>query len=253
MKAMLRWFAGVSALGLSAAAFAQSSAVVNPEYEELRETLDGSLGGATQGQLSVERIRPSAMDGMLEVTLNSGEVLFTDPDGEFMLTGDLLRTGPQGFVNLSAETRKEQNAERVAAVPDEEVITFSPEGEVRATISVFTDVDCTFCRRLHGDMDEILDHGIKVRYLAYPRGGTSAGSYGKMLSVWCSDDRQRALTQAKHGQNVPERDCDNPVLKHYELGNQIGITGTPAIVLPDGTVVPGYADLDRLTDLVFDQ
>ncbi|MEX1198459.1 MAG: DsbC family protein [Pseudohongiellaceae bacterium] len=253
MKAMLRWFAGVSALGLSAAVFAQSSAVVNPEYEALRDTLDSSLGGATRGQLSVQRIRPSAMDGMLEVTLNSGEVLFTDPDGEFMLTGDLLRTNAQGFVNLSAETRKEQNIARVAAVPDEEVITFSPDGDVRATISVFTDVDCTFCRRLHGDMDEILGHGIEVRYLAYPRGGTSAASYGKMLSVWCSDDRKRALTQAKNDQNLPERNCDNPVLKHYELGNQVGISGTPAIILQDGTVVPGYAGLDRLTSLVFGQ
>lgn len=251
MKAMLRWFAGVSALGLSAVAFAQSSAVENPEYDALRETLDSSLGGATQGQLSVERIRPSPMEGLMEVTLNSGEVLFTDPDGDFMLTGDMLRTGPEGFVNLSAETRKEQSIERVAAVPDEEVITFSPDGEVRATISVFTDVDCTFCRRLHGDMDDILELGIEVRYLAYPRGGTSADSYGKMLSVWCADDRQRALTQAKHGQNVPERDCDNPVLEHYELGNQLGISGTPAIVLPDGTVVPGYVDVDRLTTLVF--
>ena len=74
-----------------------------------------------------------------------------------------------------------------------------------------------------------------------------------MLSVWCSDDPQRALTQAKHGQNVPERDCENPVMKHYELGNQIGISGTPAIVLPDGTVVPGYVDVDRLTTLVFGQ
>lgn len=253
MKAMLRWFAGICALGLSAAAFAQSSAVDNPGYEALRDTLNRSLGGATQGQLSVQRIRPSPMEGMLEVTLNSGEVLLTDPDGEFMLTGDLLRTSPQGFVNLSARTRQQQNAERVAAIPEEEVISFTPDGEVRATISVFTDVDCTFCRRLHGDIDEILEHGIKVRYLAYPRGGTSADSYGKMLSVWCADDRQRALTQAKHGQNVPERDCDNPVLKHYELGNRLGITGTPAIVLPDGTVVPGYVDVDRLTTMVFGQ
>lgn len=253
MKAMLRRFAGICALGLPGLAMAQSSAVVDSGHEALKETLDQSLGGATQGQLSVQSIRTSPMDGLLEVTLNSGEVLFTDPEGQFLLTGDMLRTGPDGFVNLTAETRKQQNAEQIAAIPEDEVITFSPDGDVRATISVFTDVDCTFCRRLHGDIGEILDHGIRIRYLAYPRGGTSAGSYGKMLSVWCADDRQQAMTQAKNGQNLPERDCENPVLRHYELGNRVGITGTPAIVLPDGTVAPGYASVDRLTALVFGQ
>ncbi|MGM0632106.1 MAG: DsbC family protein [Pseudomonadota bacterium] len=252
MKAMSRSLVSVCVLGLSGPLLAQSSAVENPGHDALRDTLDQSLGGATQGQLSVEQIRPAPMDGLMEVTLNSGEVLFTDPEGRYMITGDMLMTDDDGFVNLSAETRNERNAERVAAIPDSEVIEFAPD-DVKATISVFTDVDCTYCRRLHGDIDDILDNGIRVRYLAYPRGGTSAGSYGKMLSVWCSDDRQRALTQAKHGQNVPERDCENPVMKHYELGNQLGISGTPAIVMPDGTVVPGYLDVDRLTALVFDQ
>ncbi len=252
MKAMSRSLVSVCVLGLSSPLLAQSSAVESPGHDALRDTLDQSLGGATEGQLSVEQIRPAPMDGLMEVTLNSGEVLFTDPEGRYMITGDMLMTDNDGFVNLSAETRNERNAERVAAIPDSEVIEFAPD-DVQATISVFTDVDCTYCRRLHGDIEDILDNGIRVRYLAYPRGGTSAGSYGKMLSVWCSDDRQRALTQAKHGQNVPERDCDNPVMKHYELGNQLGISGTPAIVMPDGTVVPGYLDVDRLTALVFDQ
>lgn len=253
MNAMLQCLAGISALILSAATFAQSSSVDNREYEALRDTLDNSLGGATQGQLSVSRIRPSPMEGLMEVTLNSGEVLFTDRDGQFMLTGDMLRTSDSGFINLSARTRRQQNIDLVADIPDEEVITFTPDGEVRASVSVFTDVDCTYCRRLHGDIEEILEQGIEVRYLAYPRGGTAAGSYGKMLSVWCSDDRQRALTQAKHGQSIPERNCENAVMQHYELGNRIGISGTPAIVLPDGQVVPGYVDVERLTSLVFGQ
>ena len=239
-------------LALPGTALAQSS-VADPEIESLRETLNQSLGSATQGQLGVQRIRTSPMEGMYEVTLNSGEVLYTDPEGRFMITGDMLQTRPDGFVNLSAAVRQEQNAVLVNEVPDNQTITFTPDSEVEATISVFTDVDCTFCRRLHGDIDQILDRGIEVRYLAYPRGGTSAGSYGKMLSVWCSDDRHEALTQAKHGQNVPERNCDNPVMQHYELGNRIGITGTPAIVLPSGQVVAGYAGLEQLTSAVLGQ
>lgn len=245
-------FAAICLPVLHGQAIAQSSAVDTSDYPELRETLNRSLGGATQGQLSVDQIRPTPMDSLLEVILNSGEVLFTDPDGRYMITGDMLMTNPEGFVNLSAQTRQQQNAQRIAAVPEEELIVFAPD-EPRSTITVFTDVDCTYCRRLHGDIEQIMANGIAVRYLAYPRGGQSAESYDKMVSVWCADDRQRAITRAKHGQNLPERDCEHPVQEHFELGNRLGITGTPAIVLPDGTLVPGYLDVDRLTSLVLDE
>jgi thiol:disulfide interchange protein DsbC len=86
--------------------------------------------------------------------------------------------------------------------------------------------------------------------MAYPRGGANADSYDKMISVWCSDDRHKSLAQAKNGQNLPTRDCENPVLKHHAMGNQLGITGTPALVMPDGTLVPGYMDVDRLTAML---
>ena len=122
--------------------------------------------------------------------------------------------------------------------------------ETRATLTVFTDVDCTYCRALHKDVEALVAKGIEVRYLAYPRGGEAAGSYEKMISVWCSQDRHKSLTQAKNGQNLPTRDCETPVLEHYELGNQIGISGTPALIFPDGRLIPGYMDVDRLVAML---
>lgn len=222
------------------------------EYRELREALNHSLGVATQGQLMVATVRETPVDGLVEVTLSSGEVLFSDSTGRYLFTGDLLRTSEQGFVNVSADNRRQQNAELVASLPSEQVITFAP-AEVRATVTVFTDVDCTYCRRLHHDVDEINAHGIAVRYVAYPRGGPQSAAWDKMISVWCSDDRQQAITQAKNGQNLPTRECTHPVMEHYELGNRVGVTGTPAIVLENGTVVPGYMDVDRLVTLVLGQ
>jgi thiol:disulfide interchange protein DsbC len=130
------------------------------------------------------------------------------------------------------------------------MIIFTPETEVKATLTVFTDVDCTYCRALHRDIDMILEKGIQVRYLAYPRGGENAESYDKMLSVWCSDDRHKTLTQAKNGQNLPKRNCESPVLTHYFLGNELGISGTPALVFPDGRVIPGYVEVDRLVTML---
>lgn len=220
------------------------------QYSELRQILNQSLGGATQGQLSVVGIRQTRLDGILEVSLNSGEVLFSDASGQYLITGDMLMTSESGFVNLSAETRREQNMALVAAIPDEQTIRFTPD-DTRASITVFTDVDCTYCRRLHHDIDEIMGHGIEIKYIAFPRGGQQSDAYQKMVSVWCADDRHRALTQAKNGQNLPIRECDNPVMEHFQIGSRVGISGTPALVMPDGSLIPGYADVDRLVELTF--
>ncbi len=225
----------------------------NPEaYRELRQALNHSLGVATQGQLTVVSVRETPVDGLVEVTLSSGEVLFSDSTGRYLFTGDMLMTSEQGFVNVSADTRRQQNAELVANLPSDQLITFAPD-DVQATVTVFTDVDCTYCRRLHHDVDEINARGIAIRYIAYPRGGPQSAAWDKMISVWCSDDRHRAITQAKNGQNLPTRECTHPVMEHYELGNRVGISGTPAMVLENGTVVPGYMDVDRLVTLVLGQ
>jgi thiol:disulfide interchange protein DsbC len=233
--------------------FAQSGTVNDASDDALvKERLSQALAGASQGQLSVASLRETPMPGLLQVELNTGEVLFTDRTGEFLLTGDLFRTIEGGLVNLSNEARKQKTVELIAAIPEQEMIVFRP-AEVKATIDVFTDVDCTYCRKLHGDIEEILSLGIAVRYLAFPRGGPSSAVFPKMVSVWCADDRKRAMTQAKNGQNLPERQCDNPVSSHFQLGNQIGISGTPAIVLQDGSVIPGYLDVERLAEIVLNQ
>lgn len=246
----MRLLIGAAAAGLLAVplVWAQQSGT----GQSLRETLNDALGAATQGQLQVEEVNETPLSGIMEVTLTSGEVLFSDPGGRYIITGDMLQAGPDGLVNLSAETRKRQALDTVASVPEEQMIIFRPDN-VQASITVFTDVDCTYCRRLHRDIEAIMDQGIEVRYLAYPRGGREAGSFGKMVSVWCSSDRQRSITQAKNGQNLPQRDCDNPVLDHFQLGNQVGITGTPAVVLEDGSILPGYMDVERLTTAVLGQ
>ena len=216
----------------------------------VRAGIDGSLGAVTQGQLQVTEVRQTPMQGVYEVIMNSGEILFSDIDGSYLLAGEMYQARPDGLVNLTADTRKGQTAELIAAMDANQLITFAPDNP-RASITVFTDVDCTYCRRLHHDMDLIHAAGITVRYAAYPRGGVASTAYPKMVSVWCAPNQQRAITQAKNGQNLPGRECDNPVLSQHALGNQIGITGTPAIILEDGTLVPGYLDIDTLRTMVF--
>jgi thiol:disulfide interchange protein DsbC len=254
MNRMTLWrMAKAIALVCCAGLSSLSSAADAPEWEQsLREAINNSLGAVTQGQLRVEQVRETPMSGLYELIMSSGEILLSDRSGQFLITGELYQTQAQGLVNLTAQTRQIQVQELVAGMPDDQMIIFSPDNPV-ATITVFTDVDCTYCRRLHHDIEAINERGIAVRYVAYPRGGAESTAYPKMISVWCAPDRKLALTQAKNGQNLPDRDCQNPVLNQHALGNRIGITGTPAIILPSGQLVPGYMEVDRLSALVLGQ
>lgn len=216
-----------------------------PGPQSLHDKLVQAIEVSSQGQLEIVAVKETPLPNVFEVELNTGELLYSDVSGDFLFAGDMFAVTGDGLLNLSSDTRNLRNVERIANVPEEEMIIFSPD-EVAASVTVFTDVDCTYCRKLHGDIEELLANGVQIRYLAYPRGGTRADSIDKMYSVWCSDDRKRSLTQAKRGQNLPVIECESPILAHYELGNQIGIRGTPAIVLPDGQVLPGYRDAQTL-------
>lgn len=228
-------------------------ALVQPvlgQDESLRERLRESIVVASGNQLEIVNIKPTPLDTIFEVELNTGELLYSDAAGEYLFAGDLYQTTPDGLLNLSIATRQEANLRKISAVPDAEAIIFEPEGEVKATLTIFTDVDCGYCRQLHSEREQYLDLGLRLRYLAYPRGGESATSYDKMISVWCAEDRHRTLTQAKNGQNLPIRDCETPVMAHYALGNQLGIQGTPALVFPDGRLIPGYVEAPRLAEML---
>ena len=230
-----------------------TSADAKTEWADaLRAKLTATLSVATNNPMQIVSISETPFEGLVEVELSTGETLFSDRNGEFLVTGDLFRASETGLVNLSAAARQLKIVDWIAAVPEDQMIIFNPE-ETKATITVFTDVDCTYCRKLHGDLEAIMDLGIRVRYVAYPRGGEASTAYPKMISVWCSEDRNRSLTQAKNGQNLPTRDCENHILEHYNLGNKIGISGTPALVLEDGTVIPGYLDTTQLAGVVFGQ
>ena len=232
--------------GFTAQVFAQN--FVGPQ--DLADKLKRSVELPSQGQLEIVAIKETPLPQIFEVELNTGELLYSDISGDYLFAGDLYQTTNSGLMNLSSKTRQLRTAERIGAIPVDQMIVYSPEDETRATLTVFTDVDCTYCRALHKDVEALVAKGIEVRYLAYPRGGEAAGSYEKMISVWCSQDRHKSLTQAKNGQNLPARDCETPVLEHYELGNQIGISGTPALIFPDGRLIPGYMDVDRLVAML---
>ncbi|MBL4582094.1 MAG: DsbC family protein [Gammaproteobacteria bacterium] len=236
-------------LGLALTLVAASASQAQGRDQSLRGKLEQAIEVASQNQLEIISVKPTALSTIYEVLLNTGEILYSDISGDYLFAGDMYRVSSAGLVNISSDKKQERSLEKIAAIPLEEMIIFTPE-VVKATITVFTDVDCTYCRKLHSELDDLMAKGIEVRYLAYPRGGEDAASYQKMISVWCSDDRKKSLTQAKNGQNLPAADCDSPVLEHWALGTELGISGTPALIFPDGRVIPGYLNAERLASML---
>ena len=129
------------------------------------------------------------------------------------------------------------------------MIVFSPVGTLKGTVTVFTDVDCFYCQKLHKEVPELNRLGIKVRYLAYPRAGLDSESYRKIATAWCAENPQDAITRLKARESLPENVCSqNPVAAHFQLGQQVGVTGTPALLLDDGTLVSGYMPAQQLVE-----
>ena len=199
-----------------------------------------------QPELPVASVQETAFDGVLAIELEDGGVLYGTTDGRFLFTGDMYSVEGGGFVNLTDPIRDKRRRELLATVSTEEMIVFSPRGERRAWVNVFTDVDCSYCRKLHQEMADINALGIEVRYLAFPRAGVDSDSYDKIVSAWCSKDPRRSITDLKLGKRIPERTCANPVGAQLALGSRIGVSGTPALVTAEGRLIPGYLPAENL-------
>ena len=196
--------------------------------------------------LPIKTVKETALEGMLILELADGDVLYGTADGRFLFTGDMYAVQSDGFVNLTSVIRADRRRVLLASVSKNDMIVFEADGERKAYVNVFTDVDCGYCRKLHLEMDQINALGIEVRYLAYPRAGVNSDSYHKIVSAWCAEEPHRAITELKLGQDIPQRSCPNPVAAQMDLGSQVGVTGTPALVTEEGRLIPGYLSAQDL-------
>jgi thiol:disulfide interchange protein DsbC len=199
---------------------------------------------ATKLGVTADAVKPSAVPGLYEVA-DGADVGYVSHDGRFYIDGDVYELDSKK--NLTEKRRGEARVALMKAQPDAQAIVFGPK-DAKYTITVFTDVDCSYCRKLHNEMAELNKLGIRVRYLMYPRNGPGTPAWKTAEAVWCSPDRRDALTRAKRGDEVEAKPCPNPVAKHYELGKDIGLRGTPAIVTANGTYIGGYVPAARLAE-----
>lgn len=219
------------AVTLACAAFAEA-ADDDAALEEVRAKITVMFQS-----IDPENITASPIDGWY--TIQQGSIIaYVSHDGRYLLQGDLIDLDSQ--LNLSELSRNGSRRDLIATLGDDEAILFSPT-EVKYSVTVFTDVDCTYCRKLHSQIDEYLAAGIEVRYLLYPRNGPASKSWSTSEDVWCAKNRNEALTAAKLDRGFETSKCDaSEISHHYALGRDIGLSGTPAIVLQDGTLIGGY-------------
>ena len=208
--------------------------------ELTREELAATLPG-----VEANDIHDSPLPGMYEIVLDS-DVVYISRDGSYLIQGDVFDL--QDRLNLTERRRAQARADILAGADPESMIVFSPAPEnVRHTVTVFTDIDCGFCRQLHREMDQINALGVEVRYLSYPRTGPDTESWDKADKVWCAGDRQTAFTDAILQDAVPEQSCDTtPVASHFQLGRQVSVLGTPTILTGDGVHLGGYLAPEEL-------
>jgi thiol:disulfide interchange protein DsbC len=202
------------------------------DVDAIRATL-----AAINPDAALVSIKTTEIPGLFEVIAN-GTVLYMSADGDYLLHGTLIDV--QNRVNLTDIAASAVRRDILRQVPDSEKIIFRPAGEVRHTITVFTDVSCGYCQQLHQQIGEYLAAGIQVEYLAYPRGGAQSPVFGLMTNVWCAEDRNAALSAAIAQQPVTAAACQAPVTAHLDLGERLGVQGTPAIYDEHGENLGGY-------------
>jgi thiol:disulfide interchange protein DsbC len=235
-----RFMVGTLTLVLTSSAMAAPTKE-NAEIERVRQAMSKLISGHP-----VSSINLSPISGLYEVMVGP-QVYYVSADGKYLFTGKLFDIDKRE--DLTTPKISKVKAEMIEKVGEENMVIFAPE-KYDHTVTVFTDIDCGYCRKLHSEIDQYNAHGIRVRYLMFPRAGIGSPSYDKAVNVFCADDRNEAMTQAKAGKDIEKKKCDNPVAKEYALGQSLGVSGTPAIFLENGELVPGYVPADRMAAML---
>jgi len=229
----------IAASALAGAAFAQGAAAPAATTTSAAAKADprAVIVKKIDG-LKLEDVRMSPVNGVFEVTHGS-DISYLSADGRYAILGDMIDLDSDA--NISESRRRGIRARLIETVPENEMLIFSPK-DPKYTITVFTDIDCGYCRRLHSQIAEYNKLGIRVRYMFFPRSGPDTESWHKAEAVWCAPNRNEALTRAKNGEAIKSPNCPAEIVKRdYELGHKLNVEGTPAIFLASGEMLPGYA------------
>jgi thiol:disulfide interchange protein DsbC len=224
--------AALSLLGLTLPA-------ANADETAIKQAIAKSMPSA-----KIDSVTPSEIKGLYEVIVGAN-IFYVSEDGKYLLQGRLVDVAARK--DLTEEKLAGTRKKAVEKIGQENMIVFKPKIG-KYTVTVFTDIDCGYCRKLHSEIDQYLAQGITIQYLFFPRAGKGSDSYTKAVSVWCAKDRNAAFTDAKKGNTPPAKTCDNPIDKHMQLAADFDVKGTPMIVTEKGNIFPGYLPAKQLVE-----
>jgi thiol:disulfide interchange protein DsbC len=210
------------------------------------EIIKSKLKNVLPADTVIESIEPSLFKGVYKVYYGDLQPIYVSKDGNFFIFGDMYKINGQRIENITDQEKRDVRVQIINKMPVEEFISFKANNELHV-VTIFTDVDCGYCRKLHNQISEYNDLGISVRYAAFPRSGIGTEAFSKMVGAWCSNNPKKSLTSLKNNKKIDLSICDNqPVSKHYVIGQRIGVTGTPAIFTASGEIIPGYLSPEDL-------
>ena len=219
--------------------FGLTCVTANADEEAIRKALSLAMPAS-----KVEAIKPSVIKGLYEAAVGAN-IYYVSEDGKYLIQGRLVDIAARKDL-----TEEKLNGTRKLAIENmgkENMIIFAAKIP-KYTVTIFTDIDCGYCRKLHSELDQYSAQGITIQYLFFPRAGKGSDSYNKAVSVWCADDRNAALTAAKKDKSIPVKTCDNPIDKHMKLAEDFDVKGTPMIVTEAGNILPGYLPAKQLVE-----
>ena len=203
-----------------------------------KELISAKLENILPADAVIESIEPSVFDGIYKVYYGDLQPIYVSQDGNFFIYGDMYQINSNRIINITNEETKSRRVDLLSSIPSNELIIFKSKNEISA-ITVFTDVDCGYCRKLHSQISEYNKVGITVKYAAFPRSGIGTQTFTRMVGAWCADDPKKVITDLKNDKKLNLDFCDDqPIAKHYVIGQKLGISGTPAIITPDGELIP---------------
>ncbi|MBP7900566.1 MAG: DsbC family protein [Gammaproteobacteria bacterium] len=230
---------------LAMASWVLSNGVMANSMDEVKQRLVAQIP-----ELADAKVSATPIPGLFSVQ-QGAFVFYSSADGQYVLRGDLLSLSDKR--NLTEEAQQAFRVASLSRLSDKDTINYNPEkGKATHRITVFTDVDCPYCHQMHQMLPKLLDSGIAVRYVMYPRAGIDSPSYHKTVHAWCQRANKQELDQMMKGGSAPAKlsSCVNPIKQQFELANELGLQGTPSIILADGSLIPGLAPLDELVRLV---
>ncbi|GIC77870.1 bifunctional protein-disulfide isomerase/oxidoreductase DsbC [Moritella sp. F3] len=218
-----------------------AGADLSPKHQDISRLLAAKLN------FKVSSVSDSAIPGLFEVVTDQG-IFYVNADASNLIQGSLYQVSDAGVIDLTEQAMGKVRQQAIQVLASE-TINYPAENE-KYSITVFTDINCGYCRKLHNEVAELNQLGVSVKYLAFPRGGLNSPTYQDMASIWCAEDKVQAMDNAKRGGKVVPEMCTNTVAKQYELGRRLGVTGTPAIVFDNGQMQPGYVPAAQLVNIL---